>query len=535
MTHRGYIGQIFEVRPVLAAMEDRGLPIDNAARLALDAEFDIAQSRLGDEIALLAPPACLRVHPKVGYKGVPPEVKAWEATMDAASGVVIAEHRFRESSDDDDGEFYRYALQPFPVATVDEATGDAVSTVATRWCRVYEFNPNSSQQLLSYMDARQHKRPKSREEDEDGNAKDTTSKKELVRLAVKHDDGFYLKVIEYRELSKARGTYIDGFKPKTDNCVHTTFTFDTGTGQLTSRNPNTQNFPKHGRLAKALRAMVAAPDGRVLVEFDYRAFHVLTTGFEAESANWMRLARLDMHSFVAWHFLRIPGADGLFSLADDDLSDRLTWFKSDSDRKRVRDKQAKPSDLGVGFGMGYRRLYQENIEHFNGEKDAKRFHDLLRALFPEVFEWQNRIRVKAHEQKILISKFGHPRRFYEVFRWDGRGMKWQPGDQAEEAVAFLPANHAHGHLREVMKEIARLGMDDRYWMANQIHDALKFFPLKADVGDCLADIERVMTAPSQVLSHPVLAPEGLWCGVEASMGKDWATMAEVKLTHAGKR
>ena len=35
----GYVGQVAAVRPILAAMEDRGLPVDDAARRALDAEF----------------------------------------------------------------------------------------------------------------------------------------------------------------------------------------------------------------------------------------------------------------------------------------------------------------------------------------------------------------------------------------------------------------------------------------------------------------------------------------------------------------
>jgi len=544
VTTRGYIGQVYEVRPVLAAMESRGMPIDDAERRALDAEFDRAQRELGREIAAAAPLECRRVHPKQGYKGVPPEVKAWWAeycaveivdgeTKEAIESLFTtrllnADPHFQDPGDD--GETYHYDRRAFPVATADAATGDSVLVPTLRWCRVYDFNPNSPRQLLDYMRARKHTPPKSRRnEDADGNAKETTEKKELVRLAHKTGDTFYLRVIEYRELSKARGTYVEGFRPGADGRVHTTFTFDTGTGQLSSRNPNVQNFPKHARLAKSLRRMVAAPPGHVIVEFDYRAFHVLTTGFEAESANWMRLARLDMHSFVAGDFLKVWDAAALFSEPDEALADRFRWFKSDPDRKRVRDKQAKPADLGIGFGMGYRRLYQENMEHFDGEKQARRFHDTLRALFPEVFAWQQRVRRLAHDQQYLRSKFGHMRRFYEVFRWDSRKGDYVPGDQAEEAVAFLPANHAHGHLREVMKSLAAAGLDSRYGMFDQIHDALLFCPDEAHAIACVEDVSRMMTAPSLVLRHPTLAPNGLWCGVDISAGRNWSEMREVSL------
>lgn len=523
MDAQGYIGQILSVRPVLAAMEDRGLPIDDDVRLRLDAEFDAAQSELGDEIARLAPAGCSRVHPKGGYKGVPPEVRAAVA---GDAGWTPDGHPFTESGDD--GERYYYALREFSVAAVDEQTGEPVTQVTTRWCRVYDFNPNSWQQLLVYMDARGHKRPKGKEEDDEGNAKDTTAKKELQRLAHKHSDPFYLKVIEYRELSKMRGTYIDGFRPGADGRVHTTFTFDTGTGQLTSRNPNVQNFPKHGRLAKAVRAMVAPPAESIIVEADYKSYHVLTTGYCARDASYMRLARLDMHSFVAGCFTGAWGPE-IIEEADDALADRFRWFKSDPDRKRVRDKQAKPSILGIGFGMGYRRLYQENLEHFDGEKTAKRFHDLLHRLFPRVFAWQDEIRQLAHQQMYLRSPFGHVRRFYEVFRWDWKRQAFAPGDQAEEAVAFLPANIAFGAIRETMKELARLGMDERFGMCNNVHDSLLCVLPRERLDEYVERFIPVMTAPSRILIDPVVAPGGLAVDVEAAWGQDWASMQEINL------
>jgi hypothetical protein len=336
-------------------------------------------------------------------------------------------------------------------------------------------------------------------------------------------------VIEYRELSKARGTYVDGFAPGPDSCVHTTFTFDTGTGQLTSRNPNIQNFPKHGRLSKQLRRMIAAPPGFELCEWDYKSYHVLTTGYCAEDASYMRMARLDMHSFVAGHFLGCWDAGKIQEETNGELLDRFRWFKSDPDRKRVRDKQAKPSILGIGFGMGARRLYQENLEHFPNERTAKRFHDLLRDLFPRVFQWQQRIREQAHRDQYLRSPFGHMRRFYEVFRWDSTKGAWAPGDQAEEAVAFLPANIAFGNIRETMKDLARRGLDKRWGLCNTVHDSV-LFCYRSDLREQhLAEVYPVLTAPSRVLIHPVLAPAGLSVDVEANVGSDWSAQREVSL------
>ena len=493
---KGYLGQVVEVRPVLAGMEDRGIPIKEAVRLQLDDEFNVEQQRLHQELDARFPDDARSIHPKDGYKKVPKDT----------TGLTERD---------------------FPVPEVDEASGEPYVRSVRRWCRLEPFSPNSGPQLIRYMKCKGHKVPKSKEEDAEGNAKDTTSKKELQRLANRYHDDFYLKTIEYRELGKMRGTYIDGFKPQVDGCVHTTLTFDTGTGQLSSRNPNIQNFPKHGRLAKAIRAMVTPPTGNLIIEADYKSYHVLTTGFCAEDSSYMRLARLDMHSFVAGHLLGQWKADQIIGESDEALLERFAWLKQDSARKRVRDKQAKPTILGVGFGMGYRRLYQENLEHFENERQAKRTLEVIQFLFPKVFAWQDRVRRQAHEQTYLLSPFGHVRRFYEVFRWDSKKGGWAPGDQADEAVAFLPANIAFGNIRETMKYIHRKGIDKQYNLVNNIHDSLMWIVQERELEHAIRDIYLAMTRPSEVLRHPILAPHGLVVDVEIAAGKDWASLKEI--------
>jgi len=245
----------------------------------------------------------------------------------------------------------------------------------------------------------------------------------------------------------------------------------------------------------------------------------------------MRMARLDMHSFVAGHALKCWDAGKIISEPDAALTDRFNWLKQDPDKKRVRDKQAKPTILGVGFGMGYRRLYQENLEHFSGEKEARMFWDLLHHLFPRVFAWQQAIRKKAHEDQKLTSPFGHIRRFYEVFRWDGAKRDWAPGDQAEEAVAFLPANIAFGNIRETMKELRRQGLDERYGLVNNVHDSFLFsLRDRRDLDAHIAEVYPLLSAPSRVLRHPRLCPNGLVIDVEGSCGPNWAEMEPIEIT-----
>jgi len=554
----GYLGQVYHVRPVLEAMERRGMPIDDSARLALDREFTTAQSALGKEIQSLAPASCGRVHPKEGYKGVPPEVKK-------------AQENWPEGDWDngfDDGERYHYEQREFAVAAVDETTGEPVAQQVTRWCRVYDFNPNSRPQVLAYIRAKAHPVPKSKEENDDGTQKDTTGEKELRRLAVRTGDSFYLKVIEYRGFTKLRSTYIDGFVPSHDGCVHTTFTFAPAIGQLSSRNPNIQNFTKLKptvALAKAMRRMVAAKPGNILTEWDFKSCHIITLGFLAEDLQYMRLGRLDMHSFVAGHFLKLWDGFKIVSESDDALRARFKWLKSDPDRKRVRDDQAKHGILGIGNGLRAKGLYERYLESFppticpdcqgrrtepgvrgprkcracagtgsqSGQRTAEAVLDVAEALFPKVFAYQECQRKEAHERQVLTTPFGYARRFYEVYRWDAKRGAWGHGDQAEEAVAYRLANIAFGHIREKLKELHAAGLDEKYGLFNNVHDNFMFNFPKELLEDHIREVYPVLTSPSTVLRHPTICPDGLVIDVEGAYGENWAEMEEINLDALG--
>lgn len=380
------------------------------------------------------------------------------------------------------------------------------------------------------MDARGHKRPKSREQDDEGRDKDTTAKKELMRLAHRTGDDFYLRVIEYRELSKARGTYINGFVPHADGCVHTTFTFDTGIGQLSSRNPNVQNFMKHGRLAKATRRMIAAKEGYVLAEWDYKSCHVLTLGFLAEDANYIRCARIDMHSIVTGHKLGLWHALTLLRDYDDDaIRAKCKWLKSNPEWKHIRDARMKHAILGIGNGLKARGLYEKHMEDFSSQKEAQGFLDVAESLFPKVFEWHKRVQQLAHDQTWLKTQYGHMRRFYEVFVWNYKKAAYGHGDQAEEAISYWLSNIAFGYIREHMKALERLGLNEKYGLCNNVHDSLLFHFPASLLEEHVREVYPVLITPSKVLTHPTIAPEGLWIDAECNVGRDWSEMKEVSV------
>jgi len=81
------------------------------------------------------------------------------------------------------------------------------------------------------------------------------------------------KVLEYRQLSKLKGTYVDALPALIDpfsGRLHTTFN-QTGaaTGRLSSSNPNLQNIPIRTELGREIRAAFVPRPGWKLIVADY--------------------------------------------------------------------------------------------------------------------------------------------------------------------------------------------------------------------------------------------------------------------------
>ena len=499
-----YERHVMGLHPILLSTSDRGLPIDESQRMMMSVELDQAKRETNAELQAMYPDSIRRCSPKAGYVRDPK----------STDGLVVREFEV-----------------DVKVKTVDKdgfCVTDIKKDTVKRWCRLEPF-ATSPQQLVKYMKLRGHPVPKKmKETDLEGNPKDSTEDKELERLYVKTGDILYDRVRELRKYVKLKSTYVDGFMPASDGCVHTTFTFAPATGQLSSRNPNIQNVIKHfknereERLVRQFRRCITAQPGHRLVEFDWRSFHACTLALEANDPDYLRAARHDIHSLVAGEILKFHSAPRLLEMSDDELDERLRYFKSDPERKRIRDKKAKPSILGIGFGLGARKLFQMNRESFDGENDAKRVLSLLHDLFPRVFAWQDEICQLAHRQTYLISRYKFIRWFFDVFHWDAKRRKMTSGDDHEAAIAFLPANSAFGHVRDVMLALEREGWNERAKLVNSVHDSLLFHMPDLVFDDAVPAIRQAMSAPNPVL-------DGLFVDVDVSVGRSWGNMEELKL------
>jgi DNA polymerase-1 len=80
------------------------------------------------------------------------------------------------------------------------------------------------------------------------------------------------KVLEYRQLTKLRGTYMDSLPVLADSAgrLHTSFDqCGAATGRLASHDPNLQNVPIRTDLGLQIRAAFVAPPGWQIISADY--------------------------------------------------------------------------------------------------------------------------------------------------------------------------------------------------------------------------------------------------------------------------
>ncbi|UCH43276.1 MAG: DNA polymerase I [Dehalococcoidales bacterium] len=133
-------------------------------------------------------------------------------------------------------------------------------------CVGHQFNINSSQQLGSVL-FDELKLPTGRKT-KNGYS---TGASVLEELRGSHE--IIDHILEYRQLTKLKSTYIDSLprliNPKTGR-VHTSFNQTrTATGRLSSSDPNLQNIPVRGELGKEVRQAFTAPPGSSLLSCDY--------------------------------------------------------------------------------------------------------------------------------------------------------------------------------------------------------------------------------------------------------------------------
>ncbi|CAD7286380.1 DNA polymerase I [Campylobacter suis] len=282
------------------------------------------------------------------------------------------------------------------------------------------------------------------------------------------------KLLEYRELYKLVSTYCEPLlslaRKDESSRIYTSFLqTGTSTGRLSSKNPNLQNIPARGRLAKDVRSAFIARDGFSLVGLDY--------------------SQIELRLLA--HFSRDTALLDAFK-NDEDIHTRtaISIFGSTDEQKRA---VAKSINFGLIYGMGANKL-SDQIDISRAE--AKEYIERYFRAFPSIKGFLESLKISAKNDGFITTLIGR-KRFFNF----SNASPMQVAMQEREAVNTKFQGSAADLIKMAMVKISAI-TDERAKMLLQIHDEL-IFEVKDEYAQEFAEHARQIMQNIYTLNVPL--------------------------------
>jgi DNA polymerase-1 len=265
-------------------------------------------------------------------------------------------------------------------------------------------------------------------------------------------------VLEYRELAKLQGTYVEALPrfvhPETGR-IHCSFSqVSAVTGRLASSDPNLQNIPVRTPRGRQLREafLPPPPDERgswVLLAADYNQIELRLMAHLSDDPHMCRAFQQgeDVHAATA---MRLFGV----------LPGMIT---------REQRSQAKVINFGLLYGMGPQRVARETGLPL---AEARAFIERYFRTFPMVREWREGLLARARETGYVETLLGRRRRMPELNASDPRARTFAENAAVNTPVQGSAADLIKRAMLEVERRLAEEGLAAR--MLLQVHDELVF-------------------------------------------------------------
>lgn len=317
----------------------------------------------------------------------------------------------------------------------------------------------------------------------------STDEEVLTKLALEHK--LPESLLEYRELSKLKSTYVDSLpsmiNPKTGR-VHASFNQTvTATGRLSSSGPNLQNIPiktEEGR--KIRRAFIAKSNDSILISADYSQIELRVLAHlsgDAELATAFKEGR-DIHTYTA---------SLVFEVDEKDVDPGMR-------------NMAKTVNFGIIYGMSPYGLSQSLKIEVNKAKD---FIDAYFERYPGVRLYLEGLIAEARENGYVTTILGRRRHIPEINSSDGRLKSF-----AERTAVNTPIQ---GSAADIIK-VAMIAINGKIGgmkskMIMQVHDELVFDVPRVEVDKMRRIIkdgmEKVIELKVPIEAHIEMGPNWL--------------------------
>jgi DNA polymerase I len=366
--------------------------------------------------------------------------------------------------------------------------------------QVYEavgrnFNLNSTQQLSSVLFDTLRLNPPDRGK-KTASGHYSTAAGVLEELSGQHP--VVDMVLEYREYSKLKSTYVDSLpveiNPETGR-VHTSYS-QTGavTGRLSSSNPNLQNIPIRTELGRRVRRGFIAGPGNVFVSLDYSQIELRIVAHMADDTSMLNAFRLgqDIHATTAAAIYGIP---------------------LEAVTKEQR-RHAKAINFGLIYGMSAFGLTRSTELTLAQSQD---FVEAYFKQFPGVKKYLDGIRRSARETGYVETLLGR-RRYFPVLK---STLNQALRNREEREAINAPIQ---GTAADIMKiamikippAIAQAGLHGR--MLLQVHDELVIECPHTELDETVRVAQNVMEN-----AYPLSIP----LTTDARWGTNWDEMQSV--------
>jgi DNA polymerase-1 len=298
-------------------------------------------------------------------------------------------------------------------------------------------------------------------------------------------------VLEYRQLTKLKSTYVDALpalvNPATGR-VHTTFgQTGTATGRLSSTNPNLQNIPIRTELGREIRAAFIAEPGCVLLAADYSQIELRLLAHFSQDPLLVEAYRRgdDIHTLTASQVFGVPP---LMVTAD-------------------HRRQAKVVNFGIVYGLSPFGLSQ-NLGIDTSE--AKRFIDAYFEKYSGVRRFIDRTLDQARRDQKVSTLFGRVRPIPDINARNANQRGFAERTAVNTPLQGTAADLIKLAMIRIDGVLRERGMKSR--MTLQVHDELVFEVPEAEA-DAMRALVRQHMENVYKLEVPLL--------VEIGVGPNW--------------
>src|ERR1043166_242706 len=298
-------------------------------------------------------------------------------------------------------------------------------------------------------------------------------------------------VLDYRQLSKLKSTYVDALPVLIDvktQRVHTTFNqTGTTTGRLSSTNPNLQNIPIRTELGREIRAAFIAEPGFSLLSADYSQIELRLLAHFSEDPLLTEAFRRgdDIHALTASQVFGVPP------------------MLIDAEHRR----RAKAVNFGIVYGLSPFGLSQQlGIE----QREAKKFIDAYFEKYSGVRRYIDRVLEETRREQSVKTLFGRSRPIPDINSKNANMRGFAERTAVNTPLQGTAADLIKIAMIQIDAELRSGKLKSR--MLLQVHDEL-LFEVPADELDLMRQLVREKMESVHPLSVPLL--------VELGVGPTW--------------